>query len=50
MTSIDILLPEYYGPALHASNAKYIRGVLSGCALRARYEVTKVVVSAPEIT
>ena len=50
MTFIDILLPEYYGHALHASNAKHIRGVLSGCVLRARYEVTKVVVSAPEIT
>jgi hypothetical protein len=40
MTLIDILLPEYYRPALRASNAKYIRGVLSGCVLWARYEVS----------
>jgi hypothetical protein len=45
MTLIDILLPEYYGPALHARharNAKHIRGVVSGCVLQARYEVNGI--------
>jgi hypothetical protein len=33
MTLIDILLPEAYGPAFHASNGKYIQGIVSGCVL-----------------
>jgi hypothetical protein len=42
MTLIDILLLEYYGPTLHASNAKHVQGVLSGCVLRARYKVSGI--------